>query len=148
MIESSTLCDILQKCTICRIGYYDNNEVYIVPLNFGYLQKGEHVTLFFHGAKKGLRYTLAQTHPSVGFELDTDYQLIGGERAIDYTATYKSLVGTGTLHLIEDPTAKQKAMQAIMAHYTGKSDWPIEERVLRITAIYQLDITKISYRSH
>ena len=148
MIEPSTLSELLQKCNICRIGYYDDHEVYIVPLNFGYTIEDDKISLFFHGAKKGRRYELAHTHPQVGFELDTDYQLVGGKRAVDYTAKFKSLVGNGTLHLVEDAAAKEKAMQAIMAHYTGKPDWPIEERVLQITAIYQLEITKISYREH
>ena len=146
MIDPTTLCQLLQKCDCCRVGYYDGEEVYIVPLNFGYAQEDNHVVLFFHGAKKGRRYDLTQSHPQVGFELDTDYHLIDGPRAIDYTSGFKSLVGNGVIQLVEGAPEKTKAMQAIMCHYTGRPDWPIEQRVLNNTAIYRLDITKISYR--
>lgn len=47
--------DIVERCACCRIGFYDNGEVYIVPLNFGY-EIGEHGYVFyFHGAAEGGR---------------------------------------------------------------------------------------------
>lgn len=146
MIDSTTLCQLLKKYDCCRIGYYDGEEVYMVPLNFGYAQEGDHVVLYFHGAKKGRRYDLAHSHPKVGFELDSDHQLIDGPRAVNYTYRFKSIIGNGVLQLVEEASEKTKAMQAIMCHYTGRPDWAIEQRVLNNTAIYRLDITKISYR--
>ena len=34
--NSAKIADIISRCTCCRIGFYDEKEVYIVPLNFGY----------------------------------------------------------------------------------------------------------------
>ena len=40
--------EILKSCDCCRIGLLDGQEAYIVPMNFGYEECGEHLTLYFH----------------------------------------------------------------------------------------------------
>lgn len=30
---------IIEQCQCCRIGFYDDGEIYIVPLDFGYEEK-------------------------------------------------------------------------------------------------------------
>ena len=146
MIDFTTLSPLLEKCHCCRIGYYDGEEVYIVPLSFGYALEEDQLVFYLHGAPQGRRYTLTQSHPHVGFELDTDYRLIEGPQAIDYTASFTSIIGNGTLTLIEDPDHKRRGIQALLAHYSGKNDWPIAPHVLAHTAIYRLVIEKISIR--
>lgn len=44
---------IIRACHCCRLGFYDNGEVYIVPLDFGYDEKEGKRTFYFHGAKEG-----------------------------------------------------------------------------------------------
>lgn len=46
---------IIRACHCCRLGFYDNGEVYIVPLDFGYDEKEGKRTFYFHGAKEGRR---------------------------------------------------------------------------------------------
>ena len=37
IIDPVHIQDIMQRCDVCRIGFNDEGEVYIVPLNFGYV---------------------------------------------------------------------------------------------------------------
>ena len=56
--------NIISRCTCCRIGFYDDGEVYIVPLNFGYEAKGDTYILYFHAAKEGRKIDLIKKIPS------------------------------------------------------------------------------------
>lgn len=44
--------DIMERCTCCRVGFNDDGEVYIVPLNFGYKISDDKYTLYFHATGK------------------------------------------------------------------------------------------------
>ena len=68
---------ILKTCLCCRIGLNDGNEVYIVPVSYGFEKQDNRYVLYFHGAKAGRKYTLAQSAPFVGFEMDNGYQAQG-----------------------------------------------------------------------
>ena len=67
--------DVVRRCVCCRIGFCDQGEVYIVPLNFGYEKKDGVYTFYFHGAREGRKIDLMQASPRVGFEMDTGYAL-------------------------------------------------------------------------
>ena len=36
--DSQKIREIILSCRCCRLGFYDNGEVYIVPLDFGYYE--------------------------------------------------------------------------------------------------------------
>lgn len=38
---------IIASCNCCRLGFYDQGSVYIVPLSFGYEKKTEHEFFIF-----------------------------------------------------------------------------------------------------
>ena len=139
---------ILKTCLCCRIGFFDGNEVYIVPVSFGFEKQKNSYVLYFHGAKAGRKYILSQSAPLVGFEMDTGYQVQPGENACQYTAGYQSLIGQGTLRLVEDETEKRHALTHIMAHQTGQTDWDFAPTTLASTTVFRLDVKKLSGKEH
>lgn len=144
--------DIIQRCDCCRIGFNDNGEVYIVPLNFGYVCQDGQYTLYFHGASAGRKYELAQGNPSVGFEMDTNYLLHTGgqspEVASNYTARFQSVIGNGRFSLVTDEAEKLEGLQLLMLHATGKKDWEIEPMMLKAVAVFKLEVTQLSCKEH
>lgn len=139
---------ILKTCLCCRIGLNDGNEVYIVPVSYGFEKQDNRYVLYFHGAKAGRKYTLAQSAPFVGFEMDNGYQVLPGKTACQYSARYQSLIGQGTLRLVEDETEKRHALTCIMAHQTDQMDWNFPSTMLAATAVFRLDVTKLSGKEH
>ena len=61
---------MIANTQILRVGFYDEGEIYIVPVNYGYKKDGEKYTFYFHGAKAGRKFDLTKSSPRVGFELD------------------------------------------------------------------------------
>ena len=103
---AASWCGLQLSEEILRIGFYDKDEIYIVPVNYGFSYNNEKYIFYFHGAKAGRKYELAKLNPKVGFEIDGKYSLVTGDIACDYTAYYQSVIGNGILSIVENTEEK------------------------------------------
>ena len=140
--------NIISRCTCCRIGFYDEGEVYIVPLNFGYEVKDDTYTFYFHGAKEGRKIDFMKKNPVVGFEMDTDYALKEADTACGYSARFQSIIGTGVVSIVSESDEKELGISLLMEHYTGKRKWDFDEKMMNAVAVFKLEVTKISCKEH
>lgn len=138
--------EFLAKEQILRIAFYDEGDIYIVPVNYGYL-RGKKYSFYFHGAKAGRKYELAGNNPLVGFEIDGNYALLKGETACDFSATFQSVIGTGILSLVEDNAEKIIGLNTIMKQTTSEEEWHYSEEMLETVAVFRLDADKISCKA-
>ena len=129
---------------ILHVAFYDEGDIYIVPVNYGYTCENGQYVFYFHGAKAGRKYELTQASPTVGFEIDGKYQLLEGDIACEYSAHFLSVIGTGKLSLTEDRGTKIKGLNAIMQQTTGNAVWSYEDKMLEAVAVFRLDVEKIS----
>lgn len=139
---------VMEHCTICRLGFWDGQQVYVLPLNFGFTHQDGTTTLYFHGAREGRKIDLIQSGAPVGFEMDTNYQLNTGETACDYSAAFQSIIGNGVMAMVEDASEKTMALNRIMYQNTGKDVWHYPEAMLSATAIFKLTITSMTCKFH
>ncbi len=139
---------VIDESICCRIGFYDGNQIYIVPMNFGYCTIDNITTLYFHSAKEGRKISLIEKNKKVGFEIDTDYKLNTGEIACLYSARFKSIIGSGDILFVDDEKEKEFALQQIMYHNTKKYDWSFSEKMLDVVCIFKIVITSMSCKVH
>lgn len=142
------IADIVSRCTCCRIGFYDDGEVYIVPLNFGYERINDTYVFFFHGAKEGRKIELIKKSPNVGFELDTDHLLHTADTACKCSAHYQSVIGNGVLRIVSESEEKKLGLSLIMEHNTGKREWNFDEKMLNTVSVFKLVVHKMSCKEH
>ena len=145
------IADVISRCTCCRIGFYDEGEVYIVPLNFGYQLKDHTCTFYFHGAKEGRKIDLIHKNPEVGFEMDTDfavYAVDGSEAACNYTARFQSVVGSGTVSIVSEMEEKKLGLSLLMEHNVDKREWVFQEKMLEAVTVFKLEVAKLSCKEH
>ena len=140
----------IRNCDCCRIGFYDkeNNEVYIVPLNFGYSNVDNKRVFYFHGAKEGRKIELISKTKKVSFEMDSNHELIIGKMACNYSERYQSVMGTGLISFVEDKDEKIAALNEIMFQSTGKKDWDFPEPMLNGVAVLKIEVTSLSCKEH
>ena len=140
----------IRNCDCCRIGFYDkeNNEVYIVPLNFGYSHVDNKRVFYFHGAKEGRKIELISKTKKVGFEMDSNHELIIGKMACNYSERYQSVMGTGLISFVEDKDEKIAALNEIMFQSTGKKDWDFPEPMLNGVAVFMIEVISLSCKEH
>ena len=142
--------EFIRNCDCCRIGFYDkeNNEVYIVPLNFGYSNVDNKKVFYFHGAKEGRKIELISKTKKVSFEMDSNHELIIGKMACNYSERYQSVMGTGLISFVEDKDEKIAALNEIMFQSTGKKDWDFPEPMLNGVAVFKIEVTSLSCKEH
>lgn len=139
---------IIMACDCCRLGFADENGVYIVPLNFGYEVKGEKRSFYFHGAKEGRKIDLINRTGRAGFELDTSHEVTGAETACNYSFRYQSVIGNGTVSIVTDDMEKRAALQLIMSHYSEKNDWDFPDAAVRAVAVFKLEVRELTCKEH
>ena len=148
VIDDAQIDEIIRKCKICRVGFYDNGEVYIVPLNFGFVHSGDKRIFYFHGAKEGRKFELIRHKPEVGFELDTAYKLIEAETPCAFSAMYQSVIGTGIISEITDFECKKNALTELMNSITGKKEWDFPPHAIDAVAVFKMEVKTISCKQH
>ena len=143
-IESTKeLLAVLDACQVMRIGMYDEDGVYILPMNFGYAFEDDKLTFYMHGALEGKKLDLIRQNSKVGFELDCDHKLIEGKVACQYGFHYASIVGKGIAEIITEPQEKIKGMAILMKSITGK-DFEFNEKLVSIVSVIKITATEFA----
>lgn len=138
--DMSALEEILKKAQICRIAMYDGKAPYIVPMNFGYKDGA----LYFHSAKEGRKIDILKQNPMAGFEIETDIELIKGERACDWGMKFISVIGHGEVSFIDRDSEKVAALDAIMEKYAGPQKFEYNPKTLEATQAFKLEIIEMT----
>ncbi len=145
--DVKTIEAFIAKEQIMRIAFYDNGEIYIVPVNYGYTNDSGQFAFYFHGAKAGRKYELSKGSPNIGFEIDGNYELLEADIACDFSAKFQSVIGTGKISIVEDREEKLKGLNFLMRQTSGKAEWQYSEEMINAVAVYKVDVNKISCKA-
>ena len=150
VLEEAKIDEFIRNCDCCRIGFYDkeNDEVYIVPLNFGYSNIDNKRVFYFHGAKEGRKINLISKINKVTFEMDSNHELIVGKMACNYSERYQCVMGTGLISFVEEKVEKSMALNEIMFQNMGKNDWEFSEEMLNRVAVFKIEVKSLSCKEH
>lgn len=146
--DKEKIAQIIAACDCCRIGFCDAGEVYIVPLNFGYTEQNGRYTFYFHGAKEGRKFSLLQSAPRVGFEMDTGYALVPGKDATSCSARFQSVIGNGTAEIVTDEAERIAGLSALMQHNTGREVTEFPKAALDATCVFKLTVESMACKEH
>ena len=103
--DENVINDMMTKSRICRLGFVDNGEAYIVPVNFAYSEG----VIYVHSAHSGKKMDILKQNNRVSFEIEYYTEIIEGERPCDWTVKYRSAMGKGSVIIENDATAKKAA---------------------------------------
>ncbi|WP_101774087.1 pyridoxamine 5'-phosphate oxidase family protein [Peptostreptococcus faecalis] len=148
VVSKERIRDVVENCNCCRLGFNDNGEIYIVPLNFGYKFDGEGYTFYFHGAKEGRKIDLIKKCPNVGFEMDTNYELEKSDFPCAYSAKYQSIIGNGMVKIVEEHSEKVEGLKLIMKQNTKNYDWQFDEKMIKKIMVFKLEVNNLSCKEH
>ena len=131
--DLETIEQIIRKATICHLSLVDDDEPYVVPVNFGY----ERDVIYFHSALEGQKVEIIKKNNKVCFSV------IGNEE-IEYNGDrckvkYRSVIGTGRAHILEKNKEKVHGLQSIMRHCIGY-EYSFAEDRLDLTLVVRIDI--------
>lgn len=138
---------ILDECKVVRLGFNDDGEVYILPLNYGYTFEDGKLSFYFHGATEGRKLDILARNNNVGFELDCDHALKPAAGPCGYGYYYSSIVGTGTVTILNQPAEKAAALNILMEHQAGKPV-PVPEKAASLVSVFRLDVSEFAAKQH
>lgn len=125
--------EILEKGLVCRLGLYDGQYPYVVPMNYGY-RNGR---VYFHCAREGRKIDILKTNDRVCIEVDIDTRVVRGETPCRWTAKYRSVIGFGRARILDDEREKKAGLDVIMAHYGGDGG-EYDEKSLQRTSLIEV----------
>ena len=131
--------EILSKSELCRIAINDDVTPYLVPLNYGY----NNGCLYFHSASQGKKIELLKRNNRVAFEIEYAYEIMKDALPCNWSAKYRSIMGTGTIEILQDVKQIRTGLDIIMSHY-GHSQNTYDEAYLSRIVILKLTIENIS----
>jgi len=124
---------IIREAPVCRIGFADGGEPYVVPLSFGY----EDGSVYIHSAREvsknlsgsspvsslaefdGKKITMIRKNPRCCFEVDICDRLVKGDKPCSWGMRYRSVIGYGRAATLTEPEEKKHGLNCIMQHYGG-----------------------------
>ncbi len=100
---------ILKEALWCHLAMTDDDQPYVVPLNYGYRDNA----LYIHCATKGMKLDLIRKNPKVAFNITLNAEYLEGL----LTMRYRSVNGTGKAYIIEDEQGKREALNCLTGHF-------------------------------
>ena len=137
--DKAQILHILDTAKVLHLGLCVNNEPYVVPMNYGYIEEKGKLVLYLHSAVQGKKLDMIRANPNVFFEMDCDLAPFEGEKPCQYGLVYSSVMGRGKAVLVEDVEQKKQAMTILMKTQTGK-DFTFEDRLVSIVAVIRVDV--------
>lgn len=138
------LIDVLNEGNAIQIAFINGYEPYIVTLNYGYSWNADTIKLYFHSAPEGRKINCIKSNPRVCFTISICNPIIQGEKACNYGMKYQSVVGYGTMRIVENDDERIRGLNLLMKQYTGKDSWNYDDDMLKRTMVSCLEVEKIS----
>lgn len=145
--ETNELLQVIDQCKICRITMQDNEGLYIVPMNFGYIYENKQLVLYFHSAKEGRKISALKENSNVCFEMDCEHRLITGDKACKYSYSFKSIIGNGTAVFLDDAEEKKSALSILMKHQTGQ-EFSFDDGMMDSVSVFKVVAHQFTGKYH
>ena len=139
--DKAQILHILDTAKVLHLGLCVNNEPYVVPMNYGYIEEKGKLVLYLHSAVQGKKLDMIRANPNVFFEMDCDLAPFEGEKPCQYGLVYSSVMGRGTAVIVEDVEEKMKAMSMLMKTQTQK-DFEFNDRLVSIVSVIRIDVAE------
>ena len=143
IIDRSEIDAILHAGRVMRIALVDGDRPFIVPVFYAY----DGQALYFHSAQKGSKIEILERNPNICIEVGLDHGVIEDEKACDFEARHRTVIGHGKARFVTDPDEKLRALDRIVARFTDrKFEYPAPN--LAMTIVVRIDIEVFKGKKH
>lgn len=145
--EISEVLNIVERAKVLRMGLFDGEYPYIIPLHYGYEYKDGVLIFYTHGAKEGHKIDLIHMNPNTCIELETDMEIVSGEDIpCQYGTYYASVIGRGTVELVKDVHEKIRGLNLLMKKQVGR-EFSITPQMAQSVQVMKITINNFSAKS-
>lgn len=138
--DPEVLKEIVEECDTVRLGLTDAEGMFIVPVNYGYEFTEENgkaeLQLYFHGAAEGRKADALKSQSPVAVEMDCRHGIITGDYTCAYSYSYRSIMGNGTVTLLETFEEKRKDFSGSWSIWLREQRLKFRPEMLTRTAVW------------
>jgi nitroimidazol reductase NimA-like FMN-containing flavoprotein (pyridoxamine 5'-phosphate oxidase superfamily) len=131
---------VLNNAVYATFALSDGEEPYAVPMNFAYHDG----FVYVHSAREGRKIEFLEKNPSVGFSAVIGAELNSAETPCAWDMRYRSVNGAGTAEAIEDPAEKARALNLIVAKYSGTGGHVFTESQVARVAVFRIRVSAMT----
>ncbi|MCQ2520808.1 MAG: pyridoxamine 5'-phosphate oxidase family protein [Lachnospiraceae bacterium] len=142
--DFGSILEIIDECSILRLGLADGDYPYIVPVNFAYTVKEQEVSFYIHGAMAGRKYEMLKNSPCCSFEMDIPLVMDCIVEKKDVTMRYKSVMGKCRVEFLEGEEKKRAIDDIIMARYEETKNFDYNKDAVQRTAVAKLTVLEMT----
>ena len=110
--DRETIYQILDEALICHVGFVQDNQPYVIPINFARVED----TIVLHGAKASRLLKHVEAGHPVCVEATIVDGLVLARSVFHHSVNYRSVVLFGRGRLIADEQEKLAALEAVTEH--------------------------------
>ncbi|MCF8363944.1 MAG: pyridoxamine 5'-phosphate oxidase family protein [Prolixibacteraceae bacterium] len=110
---------IIRECKTCFLGLSDdNNQPYVVPMNFGYADN----VIYLHSGQEGKKWEMMKKNPKacVTFMLGDELAWQDEHVACSWRVKSKTVIAEGEIEFIDDFDEKTEILHIFMAQYSDR----------------------------
>jgi len=138
--DSGLIQEILAKSEICRLGLVENDEAYIVPVNYAY----DNGLIYIHSAPDGRKIEMIKRNNRVSFEIEFAGEIIKDKVPCNWSAKYRSVMGKGSIIIENDSELKKRGLDLILRKYGADMQLNYDKSILSRMVMLILKIDSIT----
>ena len=136
--DRNEILHILKTAKVLHLGLVDEGMPYVVPMNYGFCMEEDKLVFYLHGAMDGRKLDVIRKNPACCAQLECEESMFEGKVACQYGYTYYSLMGFGSITVVEDVDEKIRAMSLLMKHLTEK-EFEFNDRLVSIVNVFRIE---------
>lgn len=139
--------NFLARAQFAHIATVYKGQPFLNPTTFWY--DPEPHEIYFHSNVVGRMRANAQTEERVCFEVFESGRLLPSNVALELSVQYASVIGFGTIRVLQDEATKERALYGLMRKYfshltVGELIRPITDKELKRTSVYAIAVQEWS----
>ena len=140
IMDQAVINQIISGSQVCRLGLARDNVPYVIPVSFGY--DGD--ALYIHTAHTGRKIEFFEANPVVCVEFEGAVTLKPHESAAcNWSFSFQSVIGSGSIHEVTDPAEKTTALQVIMKQYSER-EWSFSDADVAGVRVWKITLESLS----
>lgn len=144
--EPSEILEIMKRCAVLDVAFFDEEYPYIVPFNFGLVWEGELPILYIHGAAQGKKFEMMEKNPHVSFCMRTGEKVLPADVPCAYSCAYQSVCGNGIASMVP-MEQKKMALDAIMSQAGAGGDYTYPQQMLERIGVWQIQVVNLTAKA-
>jgi nitroimidazol reductase NimA-like FMN-containing flavoprotein (pyridoxamine 5'-phosphate oxidase superfamily) len=110
--DRETIYQILDEALICHVGFVENKQPYVIPINFARMED----TVVLHGAKASRLLKHIEAGNPICIEATIVDGLVLARSVFHHSVNYRSVVLFGCGRAVTDENEKMAALEAVTEH--------------------------------